>query len=136
MSVTKDGDPSYGSAFHLTFPWFLRYRKTEEVSVNSDFSCTIEAPDKTTFTTEEDIMKANNTLSCFIGNPMYNNSGVEFDVFFQVPSELSESSIDLYMNVTTLSNEMNHNDNAEKYAVEAVNNVKAAISGYVSPYRT
>ena len=129
MRVTKDGDPSYGSTFHLTFPWFLRYRKTEEINVNSDFSCTRDIPDKTTISSETERIQANKTLTCSIGNPLYNNSGVEFQVFLQVPSELSESSIDLHMNVTTLSNEIYLNDNAEMYAVQAVNHVRASLSG-------
>ena len=127
VNVTKDGDPSYGSVFQLTFPWFLRYRKTEEISVNTDFSCTRETPEKKK--SEGGQGRDNKMLICYIGNPMYNNTGVEFRVFLQVPVELSETSIELHMNITTLSNETNLDDNQEKYSVEAVNHVQASLFG-------
>lgn len=134
VKITKDGDPSYGSICSLIFPSVLRYKKTELLPGTTDVSCFLKSSDDS-----EDIAKGptprteNSTLLCYFGNPLYNDSGVEFQVLLQVPTKLPDSVIELELDATTLSSETNFTDNHKDFDIEVRNHVRASLSGISDP---
>lgn len=128
INVTKDGDPAYGSIFNFTFPSFLRFRKSEDLSDNIDFSCFMDNLDQ--ITKPQTVLKLElRTLICNLGNPIYNDSGIQFLVVLQVPLELPESSFVLRSSVKTLSNENNLADNDRVFIIKTISYVKPSLSG-------
>ena len=131
VRVTKDGDPSYGSECLLTFPKFLRFKKIEQLSGATDVSCSVEKIADNIESVQGYLPKKHNsTLRCDFGNPLYSDSGVEFLVHLQVPTQLLEPVLKMDIKAETMSGEANLADNHKEFVVEVRNHVRAAsLSG-------
>ena len=131
VKITKEGDPSYGSVFHLNFPNLLKMKKVKQLVGDTDVKCfkedeLIQSADEVHSTTNED---KTTDYWCDFGNPMYNDTGVEFLVMLEVPRDMSRSTIYIQMNATTLSNENVTSDNHQDFNIDIRNHVHLSLSG-------
>ena len=137
VRLTKDGDPSYGSVFHLIYPRILRFKNMKQQFGSTHVGCFLEneKEDNLGETKGTHVMRRSATdddstkLLCDFGNPLYNDTGVEFRVTLEVPTELPLPVLHIKLNATTLSNENQTSDNHLGFDIEIRNHVHMFLSG-------
>ena len=70
-------------------------------------------------------------ISCSYGNPMRSNSGVKFRLMLAVPDLMHTTSLPFLIYTTTLSTELNPDDNRKNFTILAKNKVTTEFKGYV-----
>ena len=135
MSVTKSGDPSYGSLFRMTIPNTLLYRKMEQVSGSEVVTCSLEnAIDDESSVLEK--YKNESLLECSLGNPLKENYGVAYLLHLQIPNFITDDFVQFRMEASTLSKELDQKDNIRILEIKMKNHVETSLSGYKSVHLT
>lgn len=131
VRISKTGDAAYGTVFYMVCPWYLSYKKVEMIDGENDVSCTLIAKEDNS----TEVTKRNDqvTISCLAGNPILNDTGVAFKMLFKVPLDVTESSMELQMKVSTFSNELQPVDNNQTLSIGFRHSLEADFNG-VSTY--
>ena len=149
ISITKTGDPSYGSVFCLAYPDYIKYSNVKTIE-GDDVTCTfsdVNVTSSSTSTQDEasntdvselqdvcdpsllDIRNEATILVCSFGNPLRNDTGVVVDVYMSVPTTVTKESFQLSLLATTQSKELNADDNMAKLTVQMRYHVTLSLDG-------
>ena len=124
VTISKTGDPSYGSNLYFTLPRALQYRRVDQAWGDTEILCGFEEE-----TEEDQLSNKDYVLMCGFGNPMVNNTGVRFSLIIGVPDQVTDSELNFFLNATTLSEETNTADNTKSLKLMLRNQVSTAFRG-------
>ncbi|XP_060606127.1 integrin alpha-6-like [Ruditapes philippinarum] len=128
VNISKEGDASYGSVFYMVYPRYVGYKNVEKLRGETDISCSIV--DSRANDTSVTLAKDEAAVSCLFGNPMSNDTEVQFRLFMIVPVTVAndDKSMMLNMHVSTLSEETDPSNNNQTITINLRHNLEAALT--------
>ena len=148
ITITKTGNPSYGSNLIVIVQKDVQYRDVKKLFGDDEVSCDPvevgvsegdDAPKESETDTDlgyritsiPEISENERLISCSYGNPMRSNSGVKFRLMLAVPDLMHTTSLPFLIYTTTLSTELKPDDNRKNFTIEARNKITTEFKGYV-----
>ncbi|KAL4233421.1 hypothetical protein ACF0H5_008102 [Mactra antiquata] len=135
VTITKIGDPSFGSNFHLAYPSFLGYIKMEQTFGDTSVSCSLLDKDSNETDIVLQMPDDESGVMCFFGNPMSNDIGVRFLLHMRVPPIVTIPSMTMTMMVKTMSIELDTSNDINSLTIYMKHHVEAIFSGIASEDR-
>ncbi|KAK3589630.1 hypothetical protein CHS0354_043090 [Potamilus streckersoni] len=138
VSITKTGDPAYGTGLTIIFPKSFKYKRIEKIEGETDIQCgfNIEEPktvgDVSGVRSIDTSPKNETVIVCSYGNPMRQDAGVIFQIVL-VPNVYTETNFQFYFNATTQSKETIFTDNTAMISLQGKRKVVTAFYGLSRP---
>ncbi|KAL3832411.1 hypothetical protein ACJMK2_024058 [Sinanodonta woodiana] len=139
VSITKTGDPAYGTSLTIIFPKSFKYKNVAKIEGDTDVHCNFKTEDTKTNGEDASIVQSTNNIAinetvviCSYGNPMRKDGGVKFQVVL-VPSINNETNFTFYFIASTQSNETIISDNSDNITLSGKRKVFTAFHGLSRP---
>ncbi|KAL4221895.1 integrin [Mactra antiquata] len=151
VTIKKSGDPSYSSNFFIAFPETLQFQKVEMMYIYdelTEISCGFVFDDNDENNGDDDDTQSLEYLQrqnipkraddeilmmCSFGNPMSNDEGVRFRLHLFVPPSVNSPILTFRLNATTLSTELQPEDNVKTITIDVRHKVKTSFIGVSRP---
>ncbi|KAL3832410.1 hypothetical protein ACJMK2_024057 [Sinanodonta woodiana] len=138
VSITKTGDPAYGTSLTMTFPKSFKYKRIEKIGGETDIQCGFNIEEPKTVAEVSGVRsidtspKNETVIVCSYGNPMRQDAGVTFQVVL-VPFVYTENNFQFFFNATTQSNEIIFSDNSATISLLGKRKVVTDFNGLSRP---